>query len=450
MDDQRSPRAATSDRPYLVVSGDAHAGPSLDDLRPYCPAKHVAAFDEFAEEHRRALAAGKGGWSNGSIAVAAKQAGEKLDTDVMPEEVRQAGLALIQKIVENPGSVDVHARLADMDADGVAAEVIFAGAQNRQVLPWAGGIDAGSAVIDPELRAVGGHMWNEWIAEFCSAAPERLLGVAQIPIWNIDDAVREVVWAKEHGLRAINLPAPRPDYEPYNRSAVYQPFWSVVEEVGLPLVTHSASGETASGSTGDGATLVHMSEVHWLSRRGLSQIIFGRVFDRHPNLLVGFVEQRGNWVPHTLEELDSTYLGIPRNGMLPLLGAPVDLPSKTPSEYWRSNCFIAASFMAPFEAAMRHETGIDTLMWGTDYPHLEGTWPRTRLAMRNTFAGIPEPEVRAILGTNGARFYGIDEAALAPLVDRIGPTPAELAQPLAPDEFPIYTGLAFREAGAFH
>ncbi len=449
MDDQRTPRAP-SDQPYLVVSGDAHAGPSLDMLRPYCPPKHLEAFDQFAAEHRRALEAGRGGWSNGSIAVAAKKAGEALDTDVMPEDVRREGLATIARILENPGSVDVTARLADMDADGVAAEVIFAGAQNRQVLPWAGGIDAGSAVIDPELRAVGGHMWNEWIAEFCAAAPERLLGVAQIPIWDVDAAVREVRWAKEHGLRAINLPAPRPDYPAYNRSDVYAPFWSTIEEVDLPLVTHSASGETASGATGDGATLVHMSEVHWLSRRGLSQIIFGRVFDRHPRLLVGFVEQRGNWVPHTLEELDSTYLGIPRNGTLPLLGAPVDMPTHKPSDYWHTNCFIAASFMAPFEAAMRHETGIDTLMWGTDYPHLEGTWPRTRLAMRNTFAGIPEPEVRMILGTNGARFYGLDEAALQPVVDRIGPTPAELAEPLAPEELPTYTGLAFREAGSFH
>src|SRR5688500_5003507 len=66
---QRPPRAATSDRPYLVVSGDAHAGPSLEDLRPYCPGQHLEAFDQFADEHRRALAAGKGGWSNGSIAV---------------------------------------------------------------------------------------------------------------------------------------------------------------------------------------------------------------------------------------------------------------------------------------------------------------------------------------------------------------------------------------------
>ncbi len=440
-----------SDRPYLVVSGDAHVGPQLErDLRKYCPAKYLEQFDAFTAEHNAAVAAGQRAWSNGSFAAKPKSSSEELDTAVMSKEAREWGIAELARIIDNPGSWDPHVRLADMDGDGVTAEVIFAGAQNRQTLPWAGGNDAGSTKVDQELKVVGGRIFNEWLADFCSVSPERLLGVAQIPITDIDAAIAEVYWAKEHGLRAINLPAPRPDYPAYNENEVYDRFWSVIEEVDLPLVTHSASGEAASGSQGHGAAMLFLSEVLWLSRRGLGQLIFGAVFDRHPNLTVAFVEQRGNWVQQTLHELDSAYLGVPKNAAMPLLGAPIDMPKKTPSEYWHSNCIIADSFMAPYEAAMRHEIGLQNLMWGTDYPHLEGTWPRTHEALRNTFAGIPEAEVRAILGDNGVRVFHVDEAKVQDVVERIGPRPKDLAVPLSAEEWPVYPGLAFREAGSFH
>ncbi len=451
MSDKSSAGAESTGQPYLVVSGDSHAGPALEtDLRPYCPEQYLEEFDRFAAEYREAASKGQRAWSNNSFAGQAHKASDELDVDVMTEEARKEGLDKLARVLANPGSMDVHARLADMDEQGVTSEVIFAGAQNRQVLPWAGGTDAGSAAVSPELRIVGGHMWNQWLADFCSAAPERLLGVAQIPIWDVDAAVKEIQWAADHGLRAINFPAPRPDYPSYNETDVYEPLWSVAEETGMPLVTHSASGESASGGKGEGATMVFHAENLWLSRRGLSQLIFGKVFDRHPGLIVCFMEQRGNWVQHTLNELDSQCLGGADSGTLALLGAPMRPPKRLPSEYWRSNCIIADSFMAPYEAAMRHEIGIETLMWGSDYPHIEGTWPNTQLALRNTFAGIPEDEVRMILGSNGARAFRLDTKALQPIVDRIGPKPEELAKPLGPDEFPAYRGYSFRRGGSYH
>jgi predicted TIM-barrel fold metal-dependent hydrolase len=271
----------------------------------------------------------------------------------------------------------------------------------------------------------------------------------QVPIFDVEKAIAEVRWGAEHGLRAINFPAPRSDYPPYN-DAVYEPFWATVAEAGLPLVTHSASGETGGGFTGRGSVMLWMSEVLWFSRRGLGQMIFGGVFDRYPSLHLMFVEQRGNWVQNTLRELDSAYIGVPTNTAMPVLGAVVEGPDRRPSDYWHDNCIVADSFMAPFEAQMRHEIGIETLMWGSDYPHLEGTWPRTKLALRNVFGNIPEPETRMILGGNGARVFNLDTKTLQPVVDRIGFRPNEIAQPLKEDEFPVYRGLAFREAGSFH
>ncbi len=438
--DSESGREGSS-RPYLIVSGDSHAGPSLErQLRPYCPTSRLEEFDEFVRGVRRGPAMG----GSGTRPVDSQPHAEALDP-----KAREAGLAALQRIRKNPGSMDPEARLRDMDAEGVAVEVIFAGAQNHEVLPWAGSFDAGSAAVGGDLRALGARIWNEWLADFCSAAPERLLGVAQVPIWDIDAAVREVRWAADHGLRALNFPAPRQDYPPYNEKDVYERFWSAVADVDLPLVTHSASGER-TGLSGHGAVMVWLSEVLWLSRRGLSHLIFGGVFDRHPGLKVAFVEQRGNWVLEALGELESVYVGVPKNAALPLEGALVDKPERSPREYWHANCILVASFMAPYEAAMRHDIGIETIMWGSDYPHLEGTWPRTRLALRNTFAGIPEHDVRAMLGGNGVRVFNVDTDVLQPIADRIGPRPEEIAKPLGRDEGPAYHGLAFREAGSFH
>ena len=86
-------------------------------------------------------------------------------------------------------------------------------------------------------------------------------------------------------------------------------------------------------------------------------------------------------------------------------------------------------------------------MWATDYPHVEGTWPCTRLVMRNTFARAPEARVRAVLGDNAVRVCGLDADALGKIADDIGPTVNEIAQPLTPEEFPSLRSFAFREVG---
>jgi hypothetical protein len=124
------------------------------------------------------------------------------------------------------------------------------------------------------------------------------------------------------------------------------------------------------------------------------------------------------------------------------------LPSR-PSEYFRRNCFVTGSFMARFEVALRHEVGISQLLWGSDYPHAEGTWPHTKLSLRHTFHDVPEPDTRAILGGNAIEVFGLDEAELTRIAAQIGPTPDEVATPVRPEELPRDRGYAFRETGAF-
>jgi predicted TIM-barrel fold metal-dependent hydrolase len=250
-----------------------------------------------------------------------------------------------------------------------------------------------------------------------------------------------VQWGREHGLTAVNFPAPRADLTPFN-DPIYERFWSVCEDLDLVLCTHSGGGELASGFHGPMGFYLNAAECHWLSRRGLHQLMFTGVFERHPTLKLVFAEQRAAWVPQTLTDYDSVYLTPFRNDIRETL-------PKRPSEYWYSNCYIAGSMLSPFEVEMRHQIGLRNLMWGVDYPHAEGCWRRTPEALRFTFAGTPEDDVRAILGENAIALFGLDAAALRATADRIGPTPAQVDKPLPREELPAHRGLAFREIGIY-
>jgi hypothetical protein len=146
-----------------------------------------------------------------------------------------------------------------------------------------------------------------------------------------------------------------------------------------------------------------------------------------------FTEQGTAWVPDTLRELDHFYARMrdaSTGSQESMWGDPVRELSLSPSEYWARQCHIGASFMRPSEVHLRHTVGADRVMWGTDYPHVEGTQPFTREVLRATFHDVPEAEVRALIGGNAAALYDFDLVALQPLVDRIGPTVDEIATPI--------------------
>jgi predicted TIM-barrel fold metal-dependent hydrolase len=421
----------------LVVSSDSHAGPSLErSLRPYCPREHLDEYDRFVRDFRagsaelgyvdRLIAQLLGSGARGAVVD------PRMDPAIASKYIKMAEEAHLH--TDCPGHDDPHARLRDMDADGITAELVFAGGQNSEVLPFIGfGADIGSESVSPRLRLLGEQIWNRWLADFVSVAPKRLIGVMQIPIWDVDLAVEELKAGAKAGLRAVNFPAPRSDFPAYN-DPVYEPFWSSCEDMELPLVTHSGGGEPPLGLDGPGGTAIHGMESMWLSRRAIWELIFGGVFERHRKLRFTVTEQRMSWVPHAL--LDMDYIHRARMPTLPM----------KPSEYWSQNCYIAGSYMAHWEAQLRYEVGVDNLQWGTDYPHQEGTWPYTRLALRNTFHDMPHDEARKILGLNSLRAYYLNESELRPIADRIGPTFEELSKPLEPGEEPGY-GSAFREPG---
>jgi predicted TIM-barrel fold metal-dependent hydrolase len=438
---EASASTSTVDQPYLVISADSHASPSLEHaLRPYCPAKYLQQFDDFVAGFRAAEAGhGEGSGSVADRLEAAQRASranadDGASQDKIDDVYSGANACL--------GLHDPHARVQHLDEDGIAADVIFAGAHNGEVLPFlANGFDAGPTSVGSELRSVGSEIWNRWLADFVTVQPERHIGVMQVGITDVDTAVREIRTGHAAGLKGVNLPAPRSDFPSYNDPG-YEPLWSVCEELDLPLLTHGGGGEFPLGVGGPQGMQMYLCETEWLARRSLWQLMFGGVFDRHPGLRLVFVEQRAAWVPETLRTLDSIYWNRLRTEIR-------DVMSEPPSERWKKCCFVGGSFMAPFEAEMHDQIGPVNLLWGSDYPHPEGTWPNTRLHYRHALSALPEEETRKILGTNALAVFDLDAVKLGEIAAKIGPRPSEVSKPLPATEFPAVPGYAFRELGSF-
>jgi hypothetical protein len=127
-------------------------------------------------------------------------------------------------------------------------------------------------------------------------------------------------------------------------------------------------------------------------------------------------EVRADWLPETLAHLDTAYDEH-----------RADLASgRRPSDWWESNCLAAVSFMHKAEIEIRDVIGVDHMTFGRDYPHAEGTWPNTADYLRDLFAGVPEPDVRKILGENAIRFFGLDAERIAATAQQVGPTVEQL------------------------
>jgi predicted TIM-barrel fold metal-dependent hydrolase len=418
--------------PVPVVSADSHCGPRFEDMRPYCPKARLAEFDEQAER-----------FTEFDLAGVIHQDGSP-DSALLAEQIRSVSMTA--------GHHDFQARGRDMDAMGVTADVIFHGSQNGMPIPWVGGGFSFSHTDDLERRAVGLHIYNQWLADACTIQPERHIGAAHIPAWDVDASVRELEWARSAGLRAVNFPAPRPGVATFD-DPIWEPLWSACEDLEMPLLTHGGNvDQSIYPSTGaHHRSMRELEAGGWMARRGMHWMIFSGVFERHPRLALVPTEQNGDWWTHTLAEYDSSY-ETHRWQLEPSLPEP-------PSFYCRRNVFIGASFMAPFEAeAAVREGYVENVVWGSDYPHAEGVWQyqapgdetnTARLSMRYCFSSIPPAAIRAMLSDNGVKLYGLDAEALQKVADRIGaPTLQELETPI--DTIPASKhlwSLAFRRIG---
>jgi predicted TIM-barrel fold metal-dependent hydrolase len=391
---------------YTVISADCHGGAGIDAYRPYLPTAHLDAFDAW-----------RAGFENPYDDLEGADAARNWDHD---------------------------RRLAELEADGIVAEVVFPNTippffPTPSLLNQPPPAHAG----DLDMRWVGLRAHNRWLADFCAQAPGRRAGVVQILLHDVDRAVEEVRWAHEAGLTGgILLPGAPPGsgllplYAPD-----YEPLWQACAELGMPINHHSGSSTPDYGDYPE-SKVMFLLEVTWWAHRTLWHLLFAGVLERHPELQLVFTEQGAAWVPERLMSLD--YYTARMSGAGDVEGSQEEIfgrevmarLSLQPSEYFARQCHVGASFIRRQEVDMRHAIGVDKIMWGSDYPHREGCWPYSHEHLRLAFAGVDPAEVALMVGGNAAEVYGFDLDALAPLAARVGPRVEDVAVPLESDDIP--------------
>jgi predicted TIM-barrel fold metal-dependent hydrolase len=390
----------TSER-YTIVSADGHAGGDLRDYRPYLPSRLHDEFDAWADSYVNPFA------------------------DLLAPTAYR--------------NFDSERRLAETSSDGIVAEVLFP----NTVPPF---FQEGNLVALPPTEDDYDQRWeglkahNRWMADFCAAAPGRRAACVQVFVNDMDDALVELRRAHDEmpgfgGLLLPNIPPSStvpPLWEPH-----YEPLWDLCEELDIAVHIHGGSGTPDYGEH-EAARAMLLIELPWFSHRSVWHLIFSGVLERHPSLRVVLTEQGVAWLPRGLETLDWFFrrMTLPEAAEAKFFGAVAKGLSMTPTEYFRRNFWVGASFLRSSESPLRHDVGVDHIMWGADYPHSEGSYPYTTEALRAAFAGVGEGEVRKMVETNAAAFYGFDLDQLKPLGDEIGPTVDEVAKALPVEDYP--------------
>jgi predicted TIM-barrel fold metal-dependent hydrolase len=298
-----------------------------------------------------------------------------------------------------PSGWDPVERIKDQEIDGVDAEVLY----TTLGMPLFG-------LDDADLQRACFHVFNEWLAEFCSYNPKRLIGTALISLEDIGEGVKELEYCAKKGLRGAMIWGSPPADKPYS-SRIYDPLWQAASEFHIPISLHVITGKGKDSDVGavsdaltgkPGAKLsigeLYANLIHEV-QRSITSIIFGGVLERFPRLIIISAENDVGWIPHYMYRLDHAYEKF--NALMP---AP--LPMK-PSNYIRRQMF--ATFQDdPVGPAAYKLFGSTNYMWASDFPHTDSTWPESRKVVERDFADVPDDVRRKIVYDNAKTLYHIN------------------------------------------
>jgi predicted TIM-barrel fold metal-dependent hydrolase len=379
---------------YTIISADTHAGANHQTYREYLAPEFHEDFDAWREKY-------KNPWK-----------------DLRDNDLR----------VRN---WDDDRRDADQRADGVVGEVIFP----NTVPPFYPGFVLFAGPPKPDEyahRRAGIHAHNRWLVDFCGRKSAQRAGIGQIFLNDIDDAIEDATWIKEQGLRGgVLLPTVAPDVDWVK--PLYHPdydrLWAALQDLDVPVNLHAGTGSPNYGRFAS-VPMIMIAEVGFYGQRAFVHMLLSGVFERFPQLRFVMTEGSAAAFPPMLQQLDGIIKMVGQGEIGELKYTAENALARSATEYFQQSCWVGSSFPGPDDWAAHTVMGPNRYMWGSDYPHDEGSAPYSREALRAVFHDVPEAEMRDILAGNVAKLYDFDLDALAPLAEQYGPTVEELATPL--------------------
>jgi len=402
-------------RNYELVSADAHLETRPDwverlpeDLKPLAP--RIVEVEN-----------GGQGWAMGDdepIPLGLAATGGQKYTEFVPRGRRfDEGI---------PGTGGPEQRISEQDKDGVDGEVLFSSVATTALRKSA---DNTRAVVE------FAKAYNNWVSDYCSHAPDRLFGIALMPMSSTDDAVAELRRVRElpgiRGTQLLQFPSGEKWLTPHD-----EPFWATAEELGMTVVAHHNFGGVGQSHALAGLQKTKSIDVEgsadfsqfvWLLTTDLQiptlpivtllQLMVGGVLDRYPGLKLHFAETGIGWLPYWLEQMEDRY---DRHRFW----SGVQL-ERRPADYVRSH--FTFSFQEDRTGVKaRDDIGVGSICWASDFPHSVSDWPWSRENVARQMAGVPDVDRRRIQGLNILVQLGVLSSAEA---DELATKPLERADP---------------------
>ena len=306
-------------------------------------------------------------------------------------EMRKLGYALAR-----PGCYDVPERLNDQDLDGLAAEIVYPSVIFNLY-----------QIENLDIVKASFALYNDWVADYCRQAPDRLFPLASLQLFDLDEAIQEMERSKKLGHVGVSIAATAPPDRLYS-DPFYDKFWEAAQAMNMPMHWHIFTGAT------DNHGLPFRQAGSALSFAGvmftIADIIQSGVCERFPGLRFVVTEFETGWVGIMLKRLDWAYI---RGGGEKVFGLPM-----LPSEYWKRN-FRVTFEDDPLGIMTRDFIGTSTMMWGSDYPHGDSIFPHSQQVLSEILSDCTPEERYELTVKNVVELYnlpfeleGPDQAAL--------------------------------------
>jgi uncharacterized protein len=359
----------------LVVDADGHV------VEP------MAAWDPVPEKHRPAIHRDRAGYEH-VVVDGTEILAVPLGSLATPG-ARFSDPATFRSLEEaQPGGSDPKARLTDMDAEGIDQAVLF---PSVGLYFWA--LDDAQAAISI-ARA-----YNDWLASYCAADPARLFGAAMLPMQDPEAAAAELRRAHDElGFPAVFV-RPNPCCGRSLSDKAYEPIWEAAEETGTAVGVHEGSSvilPTLGSDRPFNPMVLHAVSHSFEQMLACAQLIAFGVLERHPGLRVVFLESSGGWAGFWLERLDEQAESF---------GAFCPEMKLEPSEYFARQCWISFEVDEKTLPVLAPVIGEERIVWGSDYPHHDATFPGAVDALRRTVSPLDERAQALVLGANAAELY---------------------------------------------